>query len=179
MRRLEIVEKKKFRINQFIRASEIRLIDSSGLMVGVIKTADALKKSQNEKLDLVEISPHAVPPVCKIVNFSKFKYEIEKKNREEKKKQKVSHVKEIRIRPRISEHDLCVKILRARKFINNEDKVQITIIFSGREMQHKDLGIKIIDRIRNSLIDIATSESRVSTVGNRILLIFLPNKKRN
>ena len=156
--------------------AEVRLIDSDGQQVGVVKTAEALSMAQAKGLDLVEISPQAIPPVCKIVNFSKFKYEMEKKEKEARKKQKITHTKEIRIRPRIGEHDLEVKIKHARQFIENGDKVQLTAMFSGREMQHKDLGIKIMDRIKDVLADIAEPEGRMSSMGTRVFLTLVPKK---
>ncbi|MDR3275016.1 MAG: translation initiation factor IF-3 [Endomicrobium sp.] len=172
------VENKRFRINQFIRDPEVRLVDSDGKMLGVVKTFDALSKAQAKDLDLVEISPQANPPVCKIINFSKFKYEMEKKEKEAKKKQKISHIKEVRIRPRIGEHDLEVKIKHAREFIAEGDRVQLTAMFSGREMQHKDLGIKIMDKIKESLVDIAEPEGRTSLMGTRLSLILIPKNKK-
>ncbi|MDR1696259.1 MAG: translation initiation factor IF-3, partial [Endomicrobium sp.] len=138
---------------------------------------EALSMAQAKGLDVVEISPQANPPVCKIVNFSKFKYETEKKEKEARKKQKISHIKEVRIRPRIGEHDLEVKIKHAREFIEKGDKVQLTAMFSGREMQHKDLGIKIMDRIKDSLADIAEPEGRTSSMGTRVFLTLSPKKK--
>ncbi len=172
-----VVENKKFRINQFIKAPEVRLIDFDGIMIGVIKTVDALAKAQAKDLDLVEISPQASPPVCRIISFSKFKYEIEKKEKETRKKRKTFRVKEVRIRSRISEHDLGVKVKRAREFICGGDKVQLTALFSGREIQHKDLGIKIMDRIKESLADIACPERKVYSMGTRIFLTLVPKKK--
>jgi len=133
--------------------------------------------AQAKGLDLVEISPQATPPVCKIINFSKFKYETEKKEKEARKKQKVSQLKEVRIRPRIGEHDLEIKIKHARGFIENGDKVQITAMFSGREMQHKELGIKIMDKIQEALSDIAEPEGRASSFGTRVFLTLMPKKK--
>jgi translation initiation factor IF-3 len=171
-----VVENRKFCINQFIKVPEIRLVDFNGTMIGVMKTSDALAKAQEEGLDLVEISPQANPPVCRIINFSKFKYEMEKKEKEARKKQKNSHLKEVRIRSRISEHDLEVKIKHAREFIAGGDKVQLTALFSGREMQHKDLGIKIMDRIRESLSDIACPERKVCSMGTRVFLTLIPKK---
>jgi len=156
---------------------EVRLIDSDGSQAGVVKTSEALARAQAKDLDLVEISPQANPPVCKIVNFSKFKYETEKKEKEARKKQKITHTKEVRVRPRIGEHDLEVKIKRAREFIENEDKVQITAMFSGREMQHKELGIKIMERIQEALADIAEPEGRASSFGTRVFLTLVPKKK--
>ena len=133
--------------------------------------------AQAKNLDLVEISPMAKPPVCKIINFSKFKYETEKKEKEARKKQKTSQLKEVRIRPRIGVHDLEVKIKHAREFIENGDKVQLTAMFSGREMQHKELGLKIIDRIKDALADIAEPEGRTSSMGTRVFLTLTPKKK--
>jgi translation initiation factor IF-3 len=155
----------------------VRLIDADGSQVGLISTAEALAKAQAQSLDLVEISAQASPPVCKIVNFSKFRYEIEKKGREAKKKQKVSKVKEVRIRPRIGEHDLEVKIKHARGFIEDGNKVQLTAMFSGREMQHKEIGLKIMERIQQTLSDIAEPEGRTSSMGTRVFLTLAPKKK--
>jgi translation initiation factor IF-3 len=172
-----IVENKKFRVNQFIKAPEVRLIDSDGKMFGVVRLVDALSKARLCGLDLVEISPQAIPPVCRVVDFAKFKYELEKKTKENRKKQRVHQNKEIRIRPRISEHDLEIKIKRARGFVVSGSKVQITAVFSGREMQHKDLGVKVIDKIKESLSDIAESDGKISSIGNRVLSILIPKKK--
>ncbi|MCA6072056.1 MAG: translation initiation factor IF-3 [Endomicrobium sp.] len=172
-----VVENKRFRINQFIRVPEVRLVDSDGTMMGVVKTTDALARAQIKELDLVEISPQASPPVCRIVNFSKLKYEMDKKEKEAKKKQKISHIKEVRIRSRISAHDLEIKIKHARSFIDGGDKVQLTAMFSGREMQHKDLGIKIMDKIKEALSDIAETEGRISSMGTRVFLTLVPKKK--
>jgi translation initiation factor IF-3 len=146
-------------------------------MIGIVKTTDALAKAQTKQLDLVEISPQASPPVCKIINFSKFKYDMEKKEKEAKKKQKTSHIKEIRIRSRIGGRDLEVKIKRAKEFISDGDRVQLTAMFSGREMQHKDLGIKIMDKIKEALSDIAEPEGRISSIGNRVFLTLVPKRK--
>ncbi len=156
---------------------EVRLVDFDGTMIGVIKTTNALAKAQAKDLDLVEISPQANPPVCRIINFSKFKYEMEKKEKEARKRQKISHVKEVRIRSRISERDLEVKIKHAREFIVGGDKVQLTALFPGREIQHKDLGIKIMDRIRESLADIACPERKVCSMGTRVFLTLVPKNK--
>lgn len=172
------VENKRFRINQFIRVPEVRLIDSDGEQIGIVKTSDALSMAQEKDLDLVEISPQANPPVCKIINFSKYKYELEKKEKEARKKQKTSQVKEVRIRPRIGEHDLNVKIKRAREFIEDGNKVQLTAMFSGREMQHKDLGVKIMDIIKDSLADVAEPEGKTSSMGTRMFLTLAPKKTK-
>ncbi|MDR3049342.1 MAG: translation initiation factor IF-3 [Elusimicrobiota bacterium] len=171
-----VIESKRYRINQFIRASEVRLIDSAGKQAGVVKISEALSMAKSEDLDLVEISSQGNPPVCKIVNFSKFRYEMDKREKEARKKQKVTLLKEIRVRPRIGEHDLEVKIKHAREFIADGNKVQITAMFSGREMQHKDLGLKIVEKVKASLSDIAESEGKISSFGNRIFLTLSPKK---
>jgi translation initiation factor IF-3 len=140
-------------------------------------TNEALAMARAKGLDLVEISPQTNPPVCKIVNFSKFRYEMEKREKESRKKQKVSQLREIRIRPRIAEHDLDVKIKHIRHFIEDGNKVQVTAVFAGREMQHKDLGMKVVEKIKESLSDISESEGKVSTFGNRVFIILAPKKK--
>ncbi|MDR1928765.1 MAG: translation initiation factor IF-3 [Endomicrobium sp.] len=173
-----IVEKRKFCINQFIKAIDVRLIDSNGTMIGIVKTSDALVLAQSKSLDLVEISPRANPPICKIVSFAKFKYELNKKNKESIRKQKISHVKEIRIRSRIGCHDLEVKIRRARDFIINGDKVQITAMFSGREMQHKDLGVKVMNKMVAALSDVAELDGKISSIGTRVFLVLGPRKNK-
>jgi translation initiation factor IF-3 len=173
-----IVDSKKFRINQQIRSQEVRLIDSDGAKVGIVSVSDALAKAQGKGLDLVEVSAQAVPPVCRIVSFSKFKYEINKKEKEAKKKQKNIQLKEIRVRPRIGENDLEIKIRHARDFILGGAKVQITTMFSGREMQHKELGIKIVDRIKEELSDISEVDGKMSSFGTRIFLTLSPKKAK-
>jgi translation initiation factor IF-3 len=140
-------------------------------------TNEALAMARAKGLDLVEISPQTNPPVCKIVNFSKFRYEIGKREKESKKKQKTSQLKEIRIRPRIGEHDLNVKVKHIRYFIEDGNKVQVTAVFAGREMQHKDLGMSVIEKIKELLSDISESEGKVSTFGNRVFIILAPKKK--
>ena len=125
---------------------------------------------------MVEISPDAKPPVCKIIDYKKFLYEMNKKEKEARKKQRNSQVKEVRIRPRIGEHDLEVKIKRAREFIEDGDKVQLTAMFSGREMQHKNLGIEILEKVKISLSDISDIEGRVSSMGTRVYMLLAPKK---
>jgi translation initiation factor IF-3 len=155
----------------------VRLIDADGAQVGIVKTSEALSMAQEKALDLVEISAQVDPPVCKIVNFSKFRYEIEKKEKDARKKQKTTQLKEIRIRPRIGGHDLEVKIKHARKFIEEGNKVQLTAMFSGREMQHKELGLNIVNKICQALSDIAEQEGRTSSMGTRMFLTLIPKKK--
>ncbi|MDR2771937.1 MAG: translation initiation factor IF-3 [Elusimicrobiota bacterium] len=172
-----VVENKKYRINQFIKVPQVRLIDSDGTQVGIVKTSEALSMAQEKDLDLVEISDQSTPPVCKLINFSKFRYEIKKKEKEVRKKQKVSQLKEIRIRPRIGDHDLEVKIKHARQFIESGDKVQLTAMFYGREMQHKELGLNVMDKVKDSLSDIAEPEGKIYSMGTRVFLTLMPKRK--
>jgi translation initiation factor IF-3 len=173
-----IVENKRYRINQSIRVPQVRLIDSDGAQAGIVGIAEALALANAKGLDLVEISATANPPVCKIISFSKFRYEVDKREKESKKKQKIIQVKEVRVRPRIGVHDLEIKIKRARQFIEDGDKVQITAMFSGREMQHKELGIKIVDKIQEALADIAEAEGKRSSMGTRVFLTLAPKRKK-
>ena len=124
-------------------------------MVGVVTVQEGLRRAEEAGLDLVEVSPNAEPPVCKILNYGKYKYELQKKAAEAKKKQKVIEIKEIKIRPTIEDHDYEVKIRAAKKFLENEDKVKVTLRLRGREMAHIDLALQILTRFKGDLVDIA------------------------
>ena len=173
-----VVETKRYRTNQYIRVPEVRLIDENGVQVGVVPIAQALAKAQAAGKDLIEISPQAKPPVCKILEFSKFRYELSKKEKESRKKQKTVQLKEVRLRTRIAGHDLDVKMKKIRSFLEDGNKVQITVMFSGREMQHKDIGFNILEDIKNQLADIAGAEGKVSSMGTRSFLTLSPKKKQ-
>jgi len=127
---------------------------------------------------LIEISPQAKPPVCKIIDFSKFRYEIAKKEKEARKKQKNVQLKEVRLRTRIADHDLEVKLKRIRDFLEDGDKVQLTVMFSGREMQHKDLGLAVLEKVKEKVSDIATIEGRIASMGTRSFLTLTPKKNK-
>ncbi|MDD2523492.1 MAG: translation initiation factor IF-3 [Endomicrobiaceae bacterium] len=172
-----VVDTKRYRTNQYIRVPEVRLIDENGGQVGIVSIADALSRAQACGQDLIEISPQAKPPVCKIIVFSKFRYELAKKEKEAKKKQKNVQLKEVRLRTRIAEHDLEVKLKRIRAFLEDGDKVQLTVMFSGREMQHKDLGFAVLEKVKEKVLDIATIEGRIASMGTRSFLTLSPKKK--
>lgn len=155
---------------------QVRLIDEDGSQVGIKTTHEAMQMAQGKGKDLVEIAPQSNPPVCKIMNFSKFRYEQEKKEREARKKHKSGHLKEVRIRPRIGEHDLDVKLKHAKEFLQEHNKVQFTVVFMGRENQHKDLGYQLIEKIKTALLDVGDAEGRPSSFGNRLILSFIPKK---
>ncbi len=139
------------RVNEEIRVPQVRLIDQEGEMQGVMSARDALLRAYSVGLDLLEISPNADPPVCKILDFGKFKYEQQKKKNEAKKKQRVIEIKEVKVRPNIDENDYQVKLRSMKSFIEEGDKVKVTLRFRGREMAHQDIGVKVLERIRADL----------------------------
>ncbi len=170
---------RRFRTNHQIRVPQVRLIDSDGTQVGITPIQEAMRLAQERGMDLVEISGQANPPVCKIINFSKFRYDLDKKERDARKKQKTGgHLKEVRFRPRIGEHDLEVKVKHAREFLAEGNKVQITVVFMGREMQHRDLGMAILEKIKTQLADVSDVENRPSMLGNRLYLLLSPKKTK-
>lgn len=163
-------------MNEQIRSPQIRLIDQDGNMIGVTTVADGIRRAQEVGLDLIEISPTAEPPVCKISDFGKFKYELQKKKHEAKKKQKVIEIKEIKIRPMIGENDYQVKLRAMRKFLEAEDKVKVTMRFRGREGANQDLSKKLFDRIKEDLKDLGKVESESRFDGRQIIVVIVPLK---
>ena len=152
----------------------MRLIGAEGEQIGVVDIQEALRQAGEIGLDLVEISPNAEPPVCKILDYGKYKYEMQKKAAEARKKQKVIDVKEIKLRPTIEEHDYAVKMRSARRFIEEGDKVKVTLRFRGREMAHLDLGMKVMNRFREELSDIAKIESEPKMEGKQAMMLLSP-----
>ncbi len=162
------------RVNEEITAQSIRLIDAEGEQVGVVTRDDALNRAFEAGLDLVEISPNAEPPVCKILDFGKFKYEIQKKKAEAKKKQKVIEIKEIKVRPGIDDSDYNIKMRSVRRFLEEGDKVKVTLRFRGREMAHQELGVKVLDRIRDEVADLAKVEQFPKMEGRQMIMVIAP-----
>jgi translation initiation factor IF-3 len=162
------------RVNEDIRVPEVRLIDQDGEMVGVVKTRDALLRAYQVGLDLLEISPNAVPPVCKITDYGKFKYEQQKKANEARKKQKVVEIKEIKVRPNIDDHDYEVKMKQAKSFIGEGDKVKVTLRFRGREMAHQELGVKVLERVRAELGELVKVESMPRLENRQMIMVLAP-----
>ena len=173
----DCIDIRRYRTNQYIRVPEVRLIDEKGEQVGVVPIAVALQKARDAGQDLIEIAPQAKPPVCKIIDFSKFRYEMAKKEKESKKKQKNMQLKEVRLRTRIAENDFNVKLKKIRDFLEDGDKVQITVMFSGREMQHKDLGLAVLEKVQAAVEDIAVVEGKLSSMGTRSFATLTPKKK--
>ena len=162
-------------INEQIRDREIRLIGENGEQLGIISARDALKQAQDAGLDLVKIAPTAKPPVCKIIDYSKYKYELARKEKEAKKKQKIIEVKEIRLSPNIDTNDLNTKVGAARKFISKGNKVKVTLRFRGREMAHMQNSKYILDNFSESLSDIANVE-KAPKVEGRTMTMFLTKR---
>jgi translation initiation factor IF-3 len=160
------------RVNEEIRVPQVRLIDQDGEMMGVMGARDAMLRAFAVGLDLVEISPNADPPVCKILDYGKFKYEQQKKRNEAKKKQKVIEIKEIKVRPNIDENDYQVKMRAMKSFIEEGDKVKVTLRFRGREMAHQDIGVRVLERIRSEM-DLTTKVEQMPRLENRQMVMVL------
>ncbi len=162
------------RINDAIRAREVRLIDETGENVGVVARFDAQKRAEDAGLDLVEISPDAEPPVCKILDYGKFKYQEQKKAAEARKTQKIVEVKEIKMRPSIDDHDYDVKLKSMRRFFEEGDKVKVTLRFRGREMAHMQLGMQVLQRVKAELAESVKVESEPRLEGRQMVMILAP-----
>jgi translation initiation factor IF-3 len=162
------------RINDQIRVREVRLIDENGDNVGVVAKFDAMQRAEQAGLDLVEISPDAEPPVCKIMDYGKFKFEQQKKAAEARKKQKVVEIKEIKMRPAIDDHDYDVKIRAIKRFFEEGDKVKVTLRFRGREMAHQELGMAVLQRVKAELEGIAKVESEPRLEGRQMVMVLAP-----
>jgi translation initiation factor IF-3 len=167
---------KRYRVNNQIRVPQVRVIAADGTMLGVKQTYEAVNIARSAGLDLVEISPTSNPPVCKIMDFNKFLYSEEKKERENKRKQRESELKEIRINPRIAQHDLDTKIRHMEEFLKRNDRVRVSLMFRGREMQHKDLGENLLNSIQSKLSDIAELDGKVNNTGNKIIITLKPKR---
>lgn len=160
--------------NQNIRAAEVRVINSDGTMVGILPTREAVAMAREQELDLVEISPNAQPPVCKILDYNKYVYEQGKKAAEAKKKQTKVTMKELRIKSRIAPHDLEVKLRQIEEFLRKKDQVRFVVVFRGRENQHKELGMQILNDTAKRLEALATVDGGLQQMGNRMSMTFVP-----
>ena len=161
-------------MNDEIRVPQVRLINQAGEMIGVLGTREALIRAYDAGLDLVEISPNAVPPVCKILDYGKFKYEQQKKANEARKRQKVVELKEVKVRPNIDDHDYDVKMRQMKGFIEEGDKVKVTLRFRGREMAHQDLGLKVLERIRSELGETIKVEQMPRLENRQMIMVLAP-----
>ncbi|MFD2095781.1 translation initiation factor IF-3 [Corallincola platygyrae] len=166
------------RLNEDIRVPEVRLIGADGEAVGVVSINEALDAAQSAGMDLVEISPNAEPPVCRVMDYGKFLYEKSKEQKEQRKKTKQIQVKEVKFRPGTDEGDYQVKLRNLVRFLEAGDKAKVTLRFRGREMAHQDLGINLLNRIKEDLVDLAQVESFPSRVeGRQMVMVLAPTKK--
>jgi translation initiation factor IF-3 len=161
-------------VNGSIRAHQVRCIDPDGVQLGVLDTREAILKAEEFGLDLVEVQPNVDPPVCKILDYGKYKYEAQKRANEARKKQKIIEVKEIKLRPNIDEHDYQVKMRNIVKFLTGGDKVKVTLRFRGREMAHQELGANVLTRVREETEEIAKIEAMPKMEGRQMIMVLAP-----
>lgn len=169
-----VIKKNKVLINEEIRDNEVRLIASDGEMLGVMSSQDALKEATAKNLDLVQIAPQASPPVCKIMDYGKYLFELSKKEKEAKKNQKVVSIKELRISPSIEDHDFNFKVKNACKFLKEGDKVKITVKFRGREVHYSSLGVQILNKFFENCSDFAIMERKPKLEGRSMTMLLNP-----
>jgi len=163
-------------MNDAITATEVRVIDAKGEQAGVMTTVQAQGMADESDLDLVEISPEAKPPVCRIMDYGKYLFELNKKKHAAKKKQKIIHVKEVKFRPGTEEQDYQVKLRNLTRFLNNGDKAKVTLRFRGREMAHMELGQKLLSRVEKDLAELGTVEQRPKMEGRQMVMVIAPKK---
>ena len=173
-----VFKKDLYTRNGNIRAEEVRVIDNDGSMIGILPTHKAIALAKEQELDLVEISPNAQPPVCKILDYNKYVYEQGKKASEAKKKQAKVTLKELRIKSRIAPHDLDVKVRQIEEFLRKKNQVRFVVVFHGRENQHKDLGIEILNSTAARLAELATVDGGLQQLGNRMSMTFVPKVEK-
>jgi translation initiation factor IF-3 len=169
-------ERDPTRINERIRVPEVRLIDDKGQQVGIMKTPDALRYAQERDLDLVEVAPDARPPVCRVLDYSKYKYEQAQKQKAARKHQTQINVREIKFRPKIAQHDYDTKKGHVVRFLNGRDKVKVTIMFRGREMAHPERGEQLLNRLADELGELAVVEQRPQQDGRNMVMMLAPSK---
>lgn len=177
-RRQAISRPVQTRVNERIRIREVRLIDDEGNQVGIIPTRDALEMARERGLDLVEVAPNAVPPVCRLMDYGKFRYEQSRKERESRKSQHVTRVKEVRIEPKIGDHDLETKGRQAAKFLEGGDKVKISVLFRGRSITHPELGRELLDQLQEQLKEYGTVEQTPRMEGRTMTMYLAPARAR-
>jgi translation initiation factor IF-3 len=165
------------RVNEGIRDKQVKLINEEGKMQGVVETREALLAARSKQLDLVEIVPGQTPPLCKVMNYSKYRYEQKKKNKEAHKHRRIGQLKEVRMRSTIGQHDLDVKSKHIQEFLETGRKVKVTINFKGREASHADLGRKLLETIKESFSSIASCEQEPRLEGYRMTMLLIPKKK--
>jgi len=165
-----------YRVNENIEGREVRLVDENGEMAGVVSLVEALRRAEAVGLDLVEVSPTASPPVCKILDYGKFKYEAQKKANAARKKQRVIEVKEIKMRPSIDDNDYNIKMRKIFSFLEEGDKVKVTMRFRGRELAHQDIAMRVLTRVRDEVGELAKIEQFPRMEGRQMVMVMAPSK---
>lgn len=165
---------KDLQTNEDIRASKVRLIDKDGEQLGIVSIHDALDKAFDEKLDLVNVAPTAKPPVCRIMDYGKYKYDLVKKEKEAKKKQRIINVKEVRLSPNIDDHDLEVKANRAKEFLKNQDRVKVSVKFRGRELGHTELGVEVLAKFTDLVKEFGKVDKKPNMEGRNMIMFLGP-----
>ena len=168
------ISRESLRINEEIRIREVRVTSASGEQLGIMATRDALRMAEEQHLDLVEVAPKAKPPVCRIMDFGKYRYEQQKREKEAKKKQKIVTIKEVKLRPNIEQHDFNVKLKNALRFLEEGNKVKVTIMFRGRELSHPELGREVLDRVSEQLKELVSIERDAKLEGKNMTMILAP-----
>jgi len=161
-------------MNDAIRSLQVQLIDANGTNIGAIETIEAIRMANDAGMDLVEIAPNSSPPVCKIMDYGKYKFSAQKKAAEARKKQKTVEIKEIKLRPMIDDHDYDVKMRSMKRFFEEGDKVKITLRYRGREMAHQEIGTKLLDRVKSEVADLAKVEQDARFEGRQVVMVLAP-----
>lgn len=174
---LDIATDKKHRINGEIRANEVRLIGIDGEQLGIVKASEALALAEENEVDLVEIAPTAAPPVCRLMDYGKFRYQEQKRQQEARAKQKIVQLKEVKFRPATDDGDYNVKLRNVRRFIEEGDKVKVSLRFRGREMAHQELGMRVLERVRDDVEEICQVESFPRLEGRQMVMVLAPRRK--
>lgn len=165
-------------MNEQIRAREVRVVDSEGTQLGIMPLRDALRVAAEKNLDLVAVAPNAKPPVCRIMDFGKYKYEQSKREKESRRNQKIITLKEVKVRPNIEDHDFLVKLKNARRFLEDGDKVKATVMFRGREITHPELGKRLLVRLARELEGLASVEKEPKVEGRNMVMILTPKPQQ-
>ncbi|WP_295712579.1 translation initiation factor IF-3 [uncultured Mitsuokella sp.] len=168
------MSRESLRINERIHIREVRVTSATGEQLGIMPTREALRMAEEQHLDLVEVAPKAKPPVCRIMDFGKYRYEQQKREKEAKKKQKVINIKEVKLRPNIEQHDFDVKLKNALRFVEEGNKVKVTIMFRGRELSHPELGKEVLSRVAAALGDAVSIERNAKLEGKNMTMIVAP-----
>jgi translation initiation factor IF-3 len=176
--KLTIAQERSHRLNREIGVPEVRLVGLEGEPLGIVRTLEALRMAEEADVDLVEIAPTAEPPVCRLMDYGKFKYQEQKRAHEAKLKQKIIEIKEVKFRPATDDHDYSTKVRKMREFLEEGDKAKVTLRFRGREMAHQDLGAKLLERVRNDVEDLAVVESMPRLEGRQMIMMLGPKKKK-